>query len=239
MFGKSEDKDGYRPGITLRSVAAMVFCILMASMYTNFSCTYLAEHYQNVEEAIPFPAILALLFATLFVGLMALLARRRLLTRAELVCVAFATLISAPMMAEGFWQRFFGIIAAPARAQSFDYIDVYDDSLWPHGRNLLDGAFDASFDGAVAVGRREGAATNVSWTAVEYEEGVSARCPTISNASASDETWLAYSIPVTPGDAASMVPSHPHLFSVLGHIDDAEAESEVFCRAFADECILS
>ena len=189
MFGRAKNRDGYEPGITPQSVAAMVFCILMASMYTNFSCTYLAEHYQNVEEAIPFPAILALLFATLFVGLMALLARRRLLTRAELVCVAFATLISAPMMAEGFWQRFFGIIAAPARAQSFDYIDVYDDSLWPHGRNLLDGAFDASFNGAVSVGRKEGAATNVSWSAVEYEEGVSARCPTISTTSPQWPRW--------------------------------------------------
>ena len=235
MFRRKRERSVYEPGITPQSVAAMVFCILMASMYTNFSCTYLAEHYQIVEEAIPFPAILALLFATLFVGLMALLARRRLLTRAELVCVAFATLISAPMMAEGFWQRFFGIIAAPARAQSFDYIDAYDDSLWPHGRNLLIGAFDASFDGMVAAGRKEGVATNVSWSTVEYEEGVSARCPTISNAFASDESWLAYPIPVTPGDSASMVPSHPHLFSVLGHIDDAEAESEVFCRAYADD----
>ncbi len=234
MFGKSEDNGGYRPGITLRSVAAMVFCILMTSMYTNFSCTYLAEHYQVVEEAIPLPAILAILFASLFSGLMALLTRRRLLTREELVCVAFASMISAPMMAEGLWQRFFGIITAPAHAQSFDYIDVYDDSLWPHGRNLLSGAFEEGYGGAVSVERRDGAATNVTWSAVEYEEGVTARCPTITNASASDETWLSYAFPVTPGVASAPVPSHPHLFSVLGHIDDAEAESEVFCRAYSD-----
>ncbi len=235
MFRKGKKEDGYKPGITPRSIAAMVFCILMAAMYTNYSCTFLREHYQIVEAAIPFPAILSILFASLLVGLMALLTRRRLLTRQELVCVAFATLISAPMMAEGFWQRFFGIIASPARGQSFDFIDVYDDSLWPHGRNLLDGAFDADFDGAMAVGRKEGAATNVTWSVVEYEEGESARCPTISNSTAADETWIAYSIPVTPDDSSSAVPSHPHLFSVLGYIDGAEAESEVFCRAYADD----
>ena len=129
MFGKSEDKDGYRPGVTPRSVAAMIFCVFATSAYTNFSCTYLAEHYQIVEEAIPLTAIIAILCASLFSGLMTLLTRHRLLTREELVCVAFASMISAPMMAEGLWQRFFGIITAPAHAQSFDYIDVYDDSL--------------------------------------------------------------------------------------------------------------
>ncbi len=49
MFEKSEDKDGYRPGITLRSIAAMVFCILATSAYTNFSCTYLAERRSRTD----------------------------------------------------------------------------------------------------------------------------------------------------------------------------------------------
>ena len=129
MFWKRKKDDGYLPGITPRSLAAMALCMLLTAMYTNYSCTYLHEHYQVVEAAIPIPAILALLFATLLVGIVALITRRRLLTRQELVCVAFATMISAPMMAEGFWQRFFGIIAAAPRAQSFDFIDVYDDGL--------------------------------------------------------------------------------------------------------------
>ena len=142
IFGKSKEKNGYKSGITPRSLAAMVLCMLLSAMYTNYSCTYLHEHYQVVESAIPLPAIIALLFATLLVGIMALLTKCRLLTRAELVCIAFATMISAPMMAEGFWQRFFGIIAAVPRARSFDFIDVYDDGLWPHGKNLFEGAFD-------------------------------------------------------------------------------------------------
>ena len=95
-FRRKKNDEGYAPGITPRSIAAMVFCILMASAYTNYSCTFLAEHYQIVEAAIPFPAILAILFASLFTGLMALLTKRRLLTRPEFVCVAFATMISAP-----------------------------------------------------------------------------------------------------------------------------------------------
>ena len=231
FWKKGKEKDGYEPGITPRSLAAMVLCMLLASMYTNYSCTYLHEHYQVVESAIPLPAILAILFASLLVGVMAVLTKRRLLTRPEFVCIAFATMISAPMMAEGFWQRFFGIIAAVPRARSFDFIDVYDDGLWPHGKNL----FEGSFDGQGAPEPSCGEFTNITWSVVEYEEGVSGRCPTITNSVASDETWLTFSIPVTPGDPDSAVPSHPHLLSVLSYIDGAEAESEVFCRAYADD----
>ena len=94
MFWKTRKRDnGYEPGITLRSVAAMIFCIVVAAMYTNLSCAYLNESHLVVEQAIPIPAMLAVLFSTLIVGAMALLARRRLFSRAELVCVAFATMM--------------------------------------------------------------------------------------------------------------------------------------------------
>ena len=235
IWKRGKTDDGFLPGITPRSLAAMLMCILITAMYTNYSCTYLHEHYQVVEAAIPIPAILALLFATLLVGLVALLTRRRLLTRQELVCIAFATMISAPMMAEGFWQRFFGIIASAPRAKSFDYIDVYDDGLWPHGRNLFKGSFDEADGGEGVITPSCGAFTNISWSVVEYEEGVRGRCPSIANDSATNETWLSYAIPVTPGAPDSPVPSHPHLVSVLAYIDGGEAESEVFCRAYADD----
>ena len=233
LFGDKDD--GYEPGITPRSLAAMLLCILMAAMYTNYSCTFLAEHYQVVEAAIPFPAIMAVLFATVLVGVVALFTRCRLLTRAELVCIAFATMISAPMMSEGFWQRFFGTIAAAPRAQSFDYLDVFDDGLWPHGPNLVEGAFDDDKGKSGAMSLSCGSFTNISWSVVEYEEGVSGRCPTITNSLPSDETWLTFTIPVDPTDPDSPVPSHPHLASVLAYIEGGEAESEVFCRAYADD----
>ena len=233
MKGKS---GAFEPGITPRSLAWMALCILIAAMYTNLSCTYLHEHVQIVEQAIPIPGMLAILFSTLTVGVVALLTRRRLLTRAELVCVAFATLMAAPMMSGGFWQRFFGILTAVPRAGSFDYIDVYDDGLWPHGRNILAGAFDEAPSGGFAAPSAEtGSFTNLSWSAVEYEEGVEGRCPTIANASSSDETWLAFRLPVSPSAPDTVEPTHPHLVSVLAYIEGGEAESEVFCQAYADD----
>ena len=232
--GKKED--GYEPGITLRSVAATLLCIALAAVYTDYSCAFLNEHRQIVNQAIPIPAMLAVLFSTLLVGVMSLLARRRLFTRAEFACIAFATMMAAPLMSEGLWQRFFGILASVPRSGAFDYIDVYDDGLWPHGRNILEGAFDETAEkGRGGVRPETGGFTNVSWSVVEYEEGVEGRCPMIANASATDETWLEFRIPVHPGARNSAVPSHPHLVSVLGYIENGESESEVFCRAYADD----
>ncbi len=61
MFRRKRARGVYEPGITPQSVAAMAFRILLASMYTNFSCTCLAEHYQIVEETIPFPSLVTTL----------------------------------------------------------------------------------------------------------------------------------------------------------------------------------
>ena len=238
-FRKKTQKSEYQPGITPRSLVATILCMLLASIYTNYSVTYLAEHYQIVEAAIPIPALIAVLGLTLLVGLFGVLFKMRLLSKAELVCVAFATMISAPMMSEGFWQRFFGIIAATPRAASFDYIDVYNDSLWPHGENLFKGSFEAFASGGEAKEGVHvpscGSFTNISWSTVEYEEGLSAVCPKITNTSATDETYLSFMLPVVHTDDAEIIPSHPHLLSVLGYLENPESETEVFCRAFADE----
>ena len=226
FWNKQKKGSGYEPGITLRSVAASLLCIALAAVYTNYSCAFLNEHRQIVNQAIPIPAMLAVLFSTLMVGVMALLARRRIFTRAELVCIAFATMMAAPLMSDGLWQRFFGIITSVPRAGAFDYIDVYDDGLWPHGCNILAGSFNEASSGHnAAPGPKQGAFTNITWDVVEYEDGVEGRCPTISNASAADETWLEFDVPVRLGDGQSMTPSHPHLVSVLGYIENGEMSS--------------
>lgn len=222
-------------GLTPRSLAASILCIVLTAFYTNYSGAFLREHYQIVNQAIPIPAVLSVLVATVVVGLAALVAGRRLLTRAELVCVAFATMMSAPLASEGFWQRWFGIVASVPRAGAFDYIDVYDDGLWPHGRNVLDGTFRREKGEDAYTGPWTASSANVSWSQVEYEDGASGLCPTVSNSSAADDAWIELSLPVTHGATGSIEPTLPHLASVLGRIEGAEAESEAYLVAFADD----
>ena len=237
----SVNADGFQPGITPRSLIACVLCMLLAGMYTQYSMVVLGECYMIPEAAMPVPAFNVLLLLVVFVGLLGTVFKLRILTKAEIVCVAFATIMSVPMMTQGFWHRFLGVTSAPLRNNSFDYLDAYSDNLWPHGPNVLKGAFEAAAPGGsgenasgVACAVPEGF-TNITWGVVEYEEGVSAMLPTIVNTANDEETYLTFSIPVTPGDRDSFVPANPHLISFLAHADKVEAETEIFCRSFADD----
>ncbi len=233
--------DGFQPGITPRSLIACILCMLLAGMYTQYSMVVLGECYMIPEAAMPVPAFNVILLLVVFVGLLGTVFKMRILSKAEIVCVAFATIISVPMMTQGFWHRFLGVTSAPLRNNSFDYIDAYSDDLWPHGPNVLKGAFEAAAPGGSGenasgvVCTSPGAFTNITWGVVEYEEGVSATLPTIVNTANDEETYLTFSIPVTHGDKDSFVPANPHLISFLAHTDKVEAETEIFCRSFSDD----
>ena len=225
------DDNGFVPGITPRSLVATILCMLLAGMYVQYSLVLLYECYMIVESAIPIPAMIVLLVLLCFVGLFGVLLKVRILTKAELVCVAFATLISVPMMGQGFWHRFLGVTSAPLRNGSFDYLDAYSDNLWPHGPNLLkdafavaSGTYDKGGDAGLAVTPGT-PAEGVTWSDVEYEEGLTGHLPTITNASISNETFLSFSIPVSHGDRSSRaMPAYPHLASILAHTEGFEAE---------------
>lgn len=220
--------EGMQSGMTPRALVATVLCMLLAGMYTQYSMVILGEYYMIPEAAMPIPAFNAILLLLLLVGVFGALFKVRILTKAELVCVMFATVMSVPLMTQGFWHRFIGVTSAPLRNNSFDYIDAYSDTFWPHGPNILADALEA------AAGERV-QPDGVTWGEVEYEEGESAVLPTISNNAAGDERYISFQIPVTRGDAGSIVPENPHLVSFLAHTVDDEAETEIICRAFVDD----
>lgn len=239
----NSDKPNFVNGITLRSVLASLVCMFFAALYTQYSAVYITEHWQIAECAIPIPAVMVVLALTLIVGAIALLFKIRILTKAELLCVMFATLMSVPMATQGFWQRFVSIITAAPRIQSFDFMDSYSEKLWPHGRNILEGSFEAYVNGksdnAMTIVPSCGDFTNIVWETVEYEEGKSAKLPIITGTSSSNETYLTFTIPINPSDPTSPTPTQKHLISVLTYLDNIESETEVFCRTFADDNPIS
>lgn len=239
---KNEDGQGYVPGLTPRSFFATLICMLLTAMYVQYSKVIVDECYMIPESAIPIPAMIVIVALLVFVGVFGLLFKIRILTKAEIVCVAFATLMSVPLMTQGFWMRFLGVTSAPLRNQNFDYMDAYNDNLWPHGPNLLADAFavaapDSKNDGNGEIFVTPGSTSkNITWSEVEYEEGVKAILPTITNTGADEETYLSFTIPVSYGDKPSTaVPSYPHLASILALTPAVEAETQIFARALADD----
>ncbi len=204
---------------------ASLFCMLLAGIYTQYSMVYICENNQSPEQVLPVPAMAVLVLLVVLGGGLFTLFKTRLLTRAEMLCVVFAMFIAVPLMTQGFWHRFLGLISVPMRTASFDYLDAFNDNLWPHGPNLLAGRLEP---GAIDA---EGQAP--IWREVEYEEGQSALLPRLSNSTPEAVSSLSVTLPMRGGGPAD--PGNPHLLSILARTSGMETESTIFCRVHVDD----
>ncbi len=217
-----------RSGITLRSVCAAVFAMLVMGMGIQYAEVIQAHGGALAEQSVSLPAVAVLVLLLLLSAGCWGLTRRKLLTRAELLCVLYAMLIAAPMMTQGMWHRFFGILAATPREGNFQYIDALSDKLWPHGPNLVAGAL--SPDQADRVASR-GA---VEWRPVEVEQGQTLTVPVLRNAATAAVASVSITIPVERDGKPWLSPGAPYLVSVLVRGTDMGAGSFYFVRLYAD-----
>jgi hypothetical protein len=110
--------------------------MLLAGMYTQYSEVILSEGHALAEQVLPISAMAVMLLLLLVGGALYGIHRTRLLTRAEMLCVVYTMLFAIPLMTQGMWHRFVAIISSTPRTASFEYMDAYHESLWPHGPNL-------------------------------------------------------------------------------------------------------
>ncbi len=215
------------PGMTPRSVMASVLCMLLAGIYTQYSMVYLAEGNQSPEQALPVPAMAVLLLLVLVGGGLFSLFKTRILSRAELLCVMFTMILAVPLMTQGFWHRFLGLISVPMRTASFDYMDAYSDQLWPHGPNLLADRMSPE--------TLETRGTPPRWDTLEFDSGRSAPLPLLSNRSEDDLSAIRFRLPLEVDGRRRFEAANPHLISILARSSGMESESEIFCRVYCDD----
>ncbi len=224
------------PGLTLRACFASLLGMLLAGMYTQYSAVLLTESYFIAEAALPVPAMIVLVFLVLLVGSLAAAFRFRLLTRPEMVCVAFSMMMAVPLMTQGFWHRFLGITSAPFRNASFDYVDAFHDNLWPHGPNLVASDFQMLLDG----GETESPPASISlggtidWQLIDYGRKRTARLPVIVNEQEHADGYIEFTIPVDPGVRRAIEPGNPHLVTILARGEDFDLSSEIYGHVFVD-----
>jgi hypothetical protein len=164
-----DTKDPLLPGITPRSLAAIVLTMLVTAILVQVSeiligLTHPAEH------TLAIPAVMTFLVLVLAAGGLELLARRRILTRPERLCVLFALLIGTPLMTQGFWHRIVAISSTIPRMGDFEKIDALSDRLWPHGPNLLAGMMERGGAGTPGKDAPDLKITgNVKWQQVRMD----------------------------------------------------------------------
>ncbi|MCX5660326.1 MAG: hypothetical protein NTW19_11475 [Planctomycetota bacterium] len=216
------------PGFTPRSVAASLLCMLLMGMHLQMVEVLLADSSAEAEHALPLPAMLVFVGLLLLAGGVWWLARVAVLSRQEMLCVLFSMLIAAPIMTQGMWHRFVGLISATPRYGHFDYIDTLNDKLWPHGPNLTAGALDQSNTAALAI---QG---DITWAGLKTDKG-EISTPFIRHGKASQVSTISLKVPVAAEGKPGIVPGEPYLISFLAKPESAGSDFKYFCRVYYDE----
>lgn len=218
------------PGITLRSVTAILAGLIIMGVGLTFfelivdSGRHLSGYVLNV------PAMAMFLVVMVLMALGASLFRYPILTRAELVCVLFALLFAVPIMSRGFATTIVPVMSGLPVSENFDHLSALSESMWPHGPNVLDGAFDEEHrDSTIAHG-------GVTWGLLEYEEGEAGPACTLHNEAGDETSWLRLRVPLVDdsGDVRVTIGQH-YMAYVLARGHDLGPETVLYGRLFLDD----
>ena len=187
-------------GITLRSVSASLFAMAFIGSAINFVGAIAGFGGDYGTEALAITAIWVIVPLSLLGALFYRAMGWRMLTRPELFCILFSTLLASPLMAHGFWTFMLGRLATIPRSSDFEKLDAYPQKLWPHGSNLAAGKLEYS------PGHDLSGKGGFEWKEVEVDEGKWALHPTVSNTDADEASSFLIPIEFNTEERAGLVP---------------------------------
>lgn len=125
--------------LTWRSCVIGVFAMLLLGMWVHFHEVLLPQPLPIAENSPPAAGVGIFLGVLLVAGLVTWFRPRLRLTQPELCAIYAMLIIAGPLMSQGMWHRFPGLIAAiPHHSHNLALADSYSTKLWPHGPRLLD-----------------------------------------------------------------------------------------------------
>ncbi|NQU43336.1 hypothetical protein HQ520_08620 [bacterium] len=229
-----KEKWGVVPGFTLRSVTIGVFLMLVTATFVMFAEIVGSPASTTTDlvlpslagTALPLPAMMILVpFLLLVAGVFAAM-RFRLLTKAEMVCVLFMMLLSAPIMSAGFWRLMLTATATIPRTGDFEKLDAFSDNLWPHGPNLLEEAL-VNAEGTRISG-------NVSWQELKSDSGEMLEAPVVQNRDPREVSSLRIRVPLRENGSPWLKQAEPHMLNVLARAQDMGPTAKYFIRIYYD-----
>ncbi len=227
---------GTIPGVTPRSMAASVFCMVLLGMIAQFTeVTELMTGNWISHHPISLSAILLITGVILLSTLVWSAGRVQLFTRQEMLCIFFSMIVAAPLISQGFWQRIITTTGTLPRTSDFTKMDAFSDKLWVHGPNLLRGVLVEGGPGPPVAMATKG---NVAWEEVEYNvkggRARTARMPVLTNGSADGFSTLRLTLPISADGETFLQLKEPYLLSALMRAKDLGADTEYFCRIYYD-----
>ena len=127
-------------GLTIRSFMVTIFALLLMGMWVEYQDCYLtAQGSATFAENSPPNAAICVIIVLLLICTLLYRFRRSLgLVTAELIVVYSALLVAAPLMTQGMWHRFYGLLLSFEHNGDFKSYQSMPPNLWPHGVNLIE-----------------------------------------------------------------------------------------------------
>jgi len=231
----SNAREDQQRGLTIRSFVICIFALFLMGVWVEYEEVFLSGG-PLTENSPPNGAVAVILIV---LGMSALLFafRKTLgLAKAELVFIYAALLVAAPLMTQGMWHRFFGLIVSLPRDQDFKSYEHLPTSLWPHGDNLIrNGRFTVVKD-SIEPFAQVGGGEPLKWEAIEGKDGRPWESPVLSNGNNAN-THAALAVTINRKDAAGhdrLIPGENFLFSCDVRAKDFQRASFYFVKMQAD-----
>lgn len=204
-----------KAGLTPRSLVAAITAMVLAGIYTQLAEVIYVMG-APAEQVLPLPAISTILLLLCLCGISFGVFKFRLLNRNELFCVMFSLLIAVPVMSQGMWHRFIGILSDTPKQENFAYIDAFSDKLWPHGPNLFKDRFQAD---QLKTQQQE----QLTWKNTPVEENLELNIPVIQHQQPNSESYLQFKLD-------DFEAQKPYLLTVLATCEETGPETRIFAR---------
>ena len=227
MPGPSDVGDPKRPAraITVRSLTVSLAVIFVSGVVTQLAGVFDDANPLIGTEALPVPALLVFFPVIAVCAMVAALARVRILSKPELVCVLFSALIATAIMSVGFWRYQLSGLSTVIRRGDWPKFQALPDELWPHGENLLGpSAFGDPRLSSATPGAR-----------------VAGGLATLENHAPGDSSAVRVRLKLGPeprlqhaGQVAVAVPGRPYLLTALVSATGLGADSSYYIRLYAD-----
>ncbi|MHB9025274.1 MAG: DUF6785 family protein [Armatimonadota bacterium] len=201
-------------GLTLRSFVITVFAIFLMGMWIEYEECFNVRGGAFAENAPPNSAVTVILILLTISALLYVVHRKLRMVTAELVVVYCALIAAAPLMTQGMWHRFPGLISGAPHEQDFKTYESLPPMLWPHGDNLLEnGRFTNGLEGFSYLGQ----APKVQWDENVEWKGRTWKCPVLDNGEdAAAKSTLTFTVPRHDAKGNEQLkPGENFLFSLL------------------------
>ncbi len=127
-----------RPTFSFRACLIGIVAMVLMGMWIHYHEVMVPQPNILAENNPPASAVGVFLGVLLIGALVAAFRSTLRLAVGELIVVYSMLVISAPLMSQGMWHRFLGlVISIPEHQENMPLVDSYSDKLWPHGEHLI------------------------------------------------------------------------------------------------------